>query len=185
MSAGAEDRLEDMEDVTEEEGEDVFLNDEDDGDGSSFNDDEERDIDDAMNDTTEESVAAESSPQEEEANIVRRQRIMAVMADSNLTEQEKRLRIHAIMNTASIGAASATSEPSSSAVTATTDIGGSAACVHYERNCSIVAPCCNLIFGCRICHDELSPSGHPPINRYLIREVVCKGCNTRQSASYV
>mmetsp|Transcript_19015 Transcript_19015/g.35497 ORF Transcript_19015/g.35497 Transcript_19015/m.35497 type:complete len:536 (+) Transcript_19015:290-1897(+) len=28
------------------------------------------------------------------------------------------------------------------------------ACNHYERNCTIVSPCCGLAFGCRICHDE-------------------------------
>jgi hypothetical protein len=27
-------------------------------------------------------------------------------------------------------------------------------CCHYERNCTIVSPCCGLAFGCRICHDE-------------------------------
>ena len=28
------------------------------------------------------------------------------------------------------------------------------ACNHYERNCTIISPCCGLAFGCRICHDE-------------------------------
>jgi hypothetical protein len=28
------------------------------------------------------------------------------------------------------------------------------ACEHYERNCSIISPCCGLAFGCRICHDD-------------------------------
>jgi hypothetical protein len=27
-------------------------------------------------------------------------------------------------------------------------------CGHYERNCTIISPCCGLAFGCRICHDE-------------------------------
>ncbi|KAL3929108.1 MAG: hypothetical protein SGARI_004849 [Bacillariaceae sp.] len=27
-------------------------------------------------------------------------------------------------------------------------------CNHYERNCTIISPCCGLAFGCRICHDE-------------------------------
>ncbi|KAL7525499.1 hypothetical protein ACHAXR_002654 [Thalassiosira sp. AJA248-18] len=27
-------------------------------------------------------------------------------------------------------------------------------CNHYERNCSIVSPCCGLVFGCRICHND-------------------------------
>lgn len=36
-------------------------------------------------------------------------------------------------------------------------------CTHYERNCTIVAPCCGLAFGCRICHDEC-PVLPPPLN---------------------
>lgn len=27
-------------------------------------------------------------------------------------------------------------------------------CQHYERNCTIISPCCGAAFGCRICHDE-------------------------------
>ncbi|CAB9496747.1 repeat-containing protein [Seminavis robusta] len=27
-------------------------------------------------------------------------------------------------------------------------------CTHYERNCTMIAPCCGAAFGCRICHDE-------------------------------
>ena len=36
-------------------------------------------------------------------------------------------------------------------------------CEHYERQCTIVSPCCGLAFGCRICHDEC-PVLPPPIN---------------------
>lgn len=35
-------------------------------------------------------------------------------------------------------------------------------CQHYERNCTIVSPCCGLAFGCRICHDDC-PVLPPPI----------------------
>ena len=27
-------------------------------------------------------------------------------------------------------------------------------CNHYERNCTMIAPCCGAAFGCRICHDD-------------------------------
>ena len=27
-------------------------------------------------------------------------------------------------------------------------------CNHYERKCTIIAPCCGASFGCRICHDD-------------------------------
>ena len=108
-------------------------------------------------------------------------------------------------------------------------------CSHYERNCTIVAPCCGLAFGCRICHDECPdlpkplsqrkmhddqkvPFGgtssqamqhhfqqqqrqperrerrrsmptdfeeeedHHNIDRFAIREVICRKCYTRQSS---
>ena len=103
-------------------------------------------------------------------------------------------------------------------------------CSHYKRNCTIIAPCCGLAFGCRICHDEC-PVLPPPINtrkrraagllvadqvvqqagaqkherrrsmplenetyyddeeenhhlidRFAIREVICRHCYTRQSS---
>jgi RING finger/CHY zinc finger protein 1 len=58
-----------------------------------------------------------------------------------------------------------------------------AACVHYERNCNTIAPCCQRIYGCRICHDELSEPNHPDMNRFMVREVVCKNCHTQQAVS--
>lgn len=101
-------------------------------------------------------------------------------------------------------------------------------CAHYMRNCTIIAACCGLAFGCRICHDE-SPVLPPPlrrrkaglvadqvvrqagshisnafkrrqsmplenepyddeeenhhlIDRFAIREVICRECFTRQSS---
>ena len=27
-------------------------------------------------------------------------------------------------------------------------------CNHYNRNCTLIAPCCGASFGCRICHDD-------------------------------
>lgn len=104
-------------------------------------------------------------------------------------------------------------------------------CSHYERNCSIVSPCCGLVVGCRICHDD-HPALPPPlysqqsgadhlvasmpvsaaaaapmkapalspnrssslpvnftedesqheINRFLIKQVICRECFTLQSS---
>ena len=31
---------------------------------------------------------------------------------------------------------------------------GRPACHHYDRKCTMIAPCCGAAFGCRICHDE-------------------------------
>lgn len=28
------------------------------------------------------------------------------------------------------------------------------ACPHYDRKCTMIAPCCGAAFGCRICHDD-------------------------------
>lgn len=28
-------------------------------------------------------------------------------------------------------------------------------CKHYQRYCQIVAPCCNKIYSCRLCHDAI------------------------------
>lgn len=103
-------------------------------------------------------------------------------------------------------------------------------CSHYERNCTIVSPCCGLAFGCRICHDECPtlpvpfarrpaqtgdanppppprinwadadtpkrkqskrpslPLGfdeeetHHEIDRFAIREIICRLCYVRQSS---
>lgn len=97
-------------------------------------------------------------------------------------------------------------------------------CGHYQRNCSIVSPCCGLVFGCRICHndspdlpppfstsggnlthddgspDEPEPNSsanmpphrysssssldesHHEIDRFGIKEVICRECFTRQSS---
>ena len=123
-------------------------------------------------------AAASSEPSEADASLTRRRAIQDIMRDTSLSADEKRFRIQALMSSNRLQVA----PPPAPALPAPE---ANAACVHYERNCNIVAPCCNRIFGCRICHDELSPTGHAPMNRFLIREVVCKNCSTRQAASYV
>jgi hypothetical protein len=84
-------------------------------------------------------------------------------------------------------------------------------CTHYDRRCTIVAPCCGAAFGCRICHDDspvlppllmkkramgrysrssslptnpsMSPEDtHHNIDRFAIKEVICRECYTRQSS---
>jgi hypothetical protein len=105
-------------------------------------------------------------------------------------------------------------------------------CNHYERNCTVVSPCCGLAFGCRICHDECpvlpkplhlrkqcntasseqmlaeqvydmkhthkskmdrrlsmpldleeeEEETHHAIDRFMIREVICRSCHVRQSS---
>jgi hypothetical protein len=88
-------------------------------------------------------------------------------------------------------------------------------CSHYERNCTIISPCCGAAFGCRICHDDSPilpplliakqatrryarssslPGGytnmdpqipedtHHTIDRFKIREIICRECYTKQSS---
>jgi len=84
-------------------------------------------------------------------------------------------------------------------------------CTHYERNCTMIAPCCGAAFGCRICHDDCPilppkielrhrmhrsaslPSSftamdqvpqdtHHQIDRFAVKEVICRECFTRQSS---
>jgi len=76
-------------------------------------------------------------------------------------------------------------------------------CIHYERKCNIISPCCQRIFGCRICHDDVMnllggsgaissplPSGGigisdgecGPMDRFGIKEIVCKECNVLQDS---
>ena len=136
------------------------------------------DDDDDGDDMHDEPEAPPPEPIEEDGAIARRRAIQAIMRDNTISDQEKRMRIQSLMSAGRTEGAA----PPAPVLPAPE---GNSACVHYERNCNIVAPCCNRVYGCRICHDELSPPGHPPMNRFLVREVVCKLCGTRQSAGYV
>lgn len=87
-------------------------------------------------------------------------------------------------------------------------------CTHYDRQCTLIAPCCGAAFGCRICHDDCPvlppkitvqqarrryprssslPSSftnmnqtpedtHHTIDRFAVREVICRKCYCRQSS---
>lgn len=87
-------------------------------------------------------------------------------------------------------------------------------CEHYDRNCTMIAPCCGAAFGCRICHDDspilppllmmkqtrryprsssmpgsftsMAPQTpedtHHNIDRFAVKEVICRDCYTRQSS---
>ena len=141
-------------------------------------DDIEEDEDDEEEEEMNEAPAAPPEPAEEDAVVARRRAIQAIMRDTTLSESDKRMQIQNLMS----GGRTEVAPPPAPVLPAPE---ANAACVHYERNCNVVAPCCNRVFGCRICHDELSPTGHPPMNRFMVQEVVCKNCNTRQATSYV
>lgn len=60
-------------------------------------------------------------------------------------------------------------------------------CEHYLRRCKIVSPCCNNVYPCRLCHDEIEYDMQSndklkhKINRFDIKEVICTNCNKQQS----
>ena len=160
---------------------DVVVSDED------IDDDDDDDIDDDEDDMHE---VTPPEPVEEDAAIARRRAIQGIMRDTTLSEAEKRMQIQNLMSggRTSVAPPPAPLLPSQRAQEAEAEAGGgtteaNAACVHYERNCNIIAPCCQRVYGCRICHDELSPSTHPDMNRFLVREIVCKNCHTQQPVS--
>ncbi|VEU43802.1 unnamed protein product [Pseudo-nitzschia multistriata] len=131
---------------------------------------------DNMHDEDDETSSAAVNPPSEEDNVVARRRaIQEIMRDNSLSDQGKRMRIQSLMS----GGRTAVAPAPTPIIPNQEEI----KCNHYERNCNIIAPCCGRIVGCRICHDETSPPGHPPMNRFMIREVVCKHCSTRQMAS--
>jgi len=51
-------------------------------------------------------------------------------------------------------------------------------CSHYTRRCSLVAPCCDKIYKCRFCHDEIEQH---EMNRSSVEQIVCRQCDKRQS----
>jgi CHY zinc finger len=67
-------------------------------------------------------------------------------------------------------------------------------CIHYHANCALVAPCCNAVVPCRLCHDEgiaeapvatvkQSEQAQQPctrvFDRYAVREMVCRLCGAQ------
>lgn len=158
----------------------VMVDSEDDDDDGDLDDDDDEDGDDDdgedhMNEDDGHSNEAAAPPPEEDSAVARRRAIQAIMRDNSLSDQEKRMCIQNLMSGGRTAVA-----PAPSPILPQQE---ETKCGHYDRNCNIVAPCCGRVVGCRICHDETSPPGHPPMNRFLVREVVCKLCGTRQMAS--
>ena len=142
--------------------EDDFTEDEEMG-GDTDDDDDDDDDDDVDDDDGD--IAGQGASEYMSEATARRHTIRQIMDDDTLEKEEKRRRIQAIMMPLRTQVAPAFE---------------SAACVDSDRNCCIVAPCCNRVFCCKLCHDQQNPPGHPTVNESLVREVVCKICNTRQ-----
>lgn len=60
-------------------------------------------------------------------------------------------------------------------------------CEHYRRRCLSVAPCCNIAFPCRLCHDDdmyfKRPHDGHKIDRFAIKRIICNECDTEQNVS--
>lgn len=60
-------------------------------------------------------------------------------------------------------------------------------CKHYLRRCKIISPCCNEVFACRLCHDEvkydmiIDEKVKHKIDRFKISEIICNNCDKKQS----
>ncbi|KAI9093579.1 hypothetical protein K1719_027028 [Acacia pycnantha] len=59
-------------------------------------------------------------------------------------------------------------------------------CSHYRRRCRIRAPCCNEVFDCRHCHNEvknninIDQKYRHDIPRHQVCQVICSLCGTEQ-----
>lgn len=51
-------------------------------------------------------------------------------------------------------------------------------CEHYNNNCLVRFECCRNMYPCRLCHDKHETH---KANRYEIRQMLCKNCNTLQA----
>jgi hypothetical protein len=149
------------------------------------------------------SAAPGSSTEDKSAE--KRRAIQSIMRDTALTDLERRLRIQTLMDGSSNSNVNASAQRAGSGGMVTSLLGSATgdsssdvpmanaasiserrevvACVHYERKCNVIAPCCGVEFGCRVCHDdEMSSSACGPMDRFAVKEIVCKECNTRQSS---
>eukprot|EP00592_Proboscia_alata_P020298 CAMPEP_0194420996 /NCGR_PEP_ID=MMETSP0176-20130528/20287_1 /TAXON_ID=216777 /ORGANISM="Proboscia alata, Strain PI-D3" /LENGTH=271 /DNA_ID=CAMNT_0039228923 /DNA_START=21 /DNA_END=837 /DNA_ORIENTATION=+ len=135
---------------------------------------------------------------------VKRRAIQAIMRDKTLSDFDKRLRVQNLMD----GRPAVPAIPNASSVMTGIDeimgtigasgaafvgdghnVGGSEAlnCIHYDRNCWVISPCCEKVVGCRICHDEMLGSSSSnarngvaqgvaqqcgPMDRFAIKEIV-------------
>lgn len=62
-------------------------------------------------------------------------------------------------------------------------------CKHYITRCMISAPCCNVFYPCRFCHDEeilkLPFKQQHEIDRHAINRVKCTNCNHIQDVKQI
>jgi len=131
----------------------------------------------------------------------KRREIQSILRDISLSSVEKNTRIQRLMDgrkkkmpdkgkSSRVGLLSSSGFISSSSVHNLMDDVQNISCVHYDRKCVVVSPCCHKVFGCRVCHDEsVIPNGSDQptckvnMDRFAITEIICKDCKTRQPCS--
>eukprot|EP00128_Syssomonas_multiformis_P004720 Colp12_sorted_trinity150504_noHs@4307 len=120
-----------------------------------------------------------------------RKSIMNIQSNPNLTAQEKAQKVQQLMMKSYVSSRQKQREPrtrthrhaccqndgSPSYHDAAKNILG---CRHYRRSCKVKAPCCGMVFPCRICHDEQSDH---TMDRYQTKEMICMKCNVAQPAA--
>ena len=150
---------------------------------------------------------ASGSAKEEDKSSEKRRAIQSIMRDTTLTDLERRLRIQTLMDGSSNSNANASARIAGSGGMVSSLLGSATgdsssdvpmgiaasiserrevvACVHYERKCNVIAPCCGAEWGCRVCHDDdtSSSTNCGPMDRFAVKEIVCKECNTRQPSA--
>lgn len=152
-------------------------------------------------DTSEPVATSSSLPPEQKATHDKRKAIQAIMIDATLNARDRAFRVQQIMDNSSPSAIlnqlqqeqqdelqqladnGEISQNSIQALQVAVATGSAIPCVHYERKCNMVAPCCGKIYGCRVCHDEMTNLAHGPMDRFAVKEIICKECNTRQPCS--
>lgn len=147
---------------------------------------QENDEADSNNSSSSSSVSCSHNFEEDQTQM--RRIIMSIRQDTSLTEYDKRIRIQALMD----GTATPCQENGNhhhNSTSSAAEFAGEPNCPHYDCKCRIVAPCCNKIYGCRICHDEdveqrpgNMDSNHGPLDRFTIEEILCRQCGMRQNA---
>ncbi|XP_061420851.1 RING finger and CHY zinc finger domain-containing protein 1-like [Lethenteron reissneri] len=50
-------------------------------------------------------------------------------------------------------------------------------CRHYQRGCELQAPCCNVFYPCRLCHDDKEDHA---MDRFQVTTVRCSSCSSVQ-----
>lgn len=104
--------------------------------------------------------------------------IKVIWRDQTLTPNERQLRIRELMMpqnpTPAPIALTAATPPKTWYDKAKHVLG----CEHYARQCQLVAPCCQKIVPCRLCHDEAD--GSHIMDRYGVRAMRCMQCGLRQ-----